>query len=120
MRKPAASKFMFRRYVEGFIIAGISVRLLCYSALYCGPSYCVLPSSISGERVTTEVQTLEHDGTVSEYTYHGQCKYVGKADKGLTNIASGYLNAVINIWCIPVKSMCVEGGGAVELCACRI
>jgi len=70
--------------------------------------------------VTTEVQTLEHDGTVSEYTYHGQCKYVGKADKGLTNIASGYLNAVINIWCIPVKSMCVEGGGAVELCACRI
>jgi len=121
VRKAAASpKWTFRRYHEGFIIAGIFAWLLCYSAVYCEPSYCVLPSSISGERVTTEVQTLEHDGTVSEYTYHGQCKYVGKADKGLTNIASGYLNAVINIWCIPMKSMCVEGGGGVELCACRI
>jgi hypothetical protein len=44
------------------------------------------------------VQTQEHDDTVSEYTYHGHSKYVGKGDKGLTNIASGYLNAVINIW----------------------
>jgi hypothetical protein len=47
---------------------------------------------------------------VSEYTYHGQCKYVGKADNDLTNIASGYLNTVINIWCIPMKSICVEVG----------
>lgn len=108
--KNSASKWMFCRYQEGFIIAGILVWPLCYSAVYCEPSYCVLPSSISGECVTTEVQTLEHDGTVSEYTYHGQCKYVGKADKGLTNSASGYLNAVINIWFIPMKSMCVEGG----------
>lgn len=120
MIKHAASKWIFPRYDEGFIIAGIFMWLLCYSAVYCEPSYCALPSSISGECVTTEVQTLEHDGTVSEYTYHGQCKYVGKADKGLTNIASGYLNAVINIWCIPMKSMCVEGWGGVELCACRI
>lgn len=100
---------MFCQYDEGCIIAGIFVLLLCYSAVYCEPSYCVLPSSISGVCVTTEVQTLEHDGTVSEYTYHGQCKYVGKADKGLTNIASGYLNVVINIWCIPMKSIYVEG-----------
>jgi hypothetical protein len=89
---------------------------LCYFAAYCEPSCCLRPSHVSGECVARAVQTREHDDTVSEHTYQRHCKYVGKADKGLTNIASGYLNAVINIWCIPVG----RGVWVLELCACNV
>jgi hypothetical protein len=74
-------------------------------SLCCEPLSAYSPPP-SLESVTVEVQTQEHDGTVSEYTYHGQCKYVGKGDNILTNIASGYLNAVINIWFVPM-GVCV-------------
>jgi hypothetical protein len=79
-------------------------------SLYCEPlAACSPPPSL--ESVTVEVQTQEHDGILSEYTYHGQCKYVGKGDSILTNIASGYLNAVINIWFVPM-------GVCVCVCVC--